>query len=104
MPEQKPDKQRPEKLSEWKEELPLIPLRNMVVFPQMIVPLFIGRNKSVKALEGTLTKEIQVDKVEQEKGEFSWGTSVEKVYYSLGKNADPKGQDKVKEFLRKWKK
>ncbi|OGB89651.1 endopeptidase La [candidate division WOR-1 bacterium RIFCSPHIGHO2_01_FULL_53_15] len=60
MPEQKPDKQRPEKLSEWKEELPLIPLRNMVVFPQMIVPLFIGRNKSVKALEDTLAKEKMV--------------------------------------------
>lgn len=56
-PEQKADKTKPEKLSEWKEELPLIPLRNMVVFPQMIVPLFIGRNKSVKALEDTLAKE-----------------------------------------------
>jgi len=60
MPEQKPDKERPEKLSEWKEELPLIPLRNMVVFPQMIVPLFIGRSKSVKALEDTLKKEKMV--------------------------------------------
>jgi len=60
MPEQKPDKSRPEKLGEWKEELPLIPLRNMVVFPQMIVPLFIGRSKSVKALEDTLAKEKMV--------------------------------------------
>ncbi len=42
---------------EWRDELPLIPLRNMVVFPQMIVPLFIGRSKSVKALEDTLEKE-----------------------------------------------
>ncbi len=42
---------------EWKDELPLIPLRNMVVFPQMIVPLFIGRSKSVKALEDTIEKE-----------------------------------------------
>jgi ATP-dependent Lon protease len=57
MPEHKPDKS---KLAEWEEELPLIPLRNMVVFPQMIVPLFIGRNKSVKALENTLAKEKMV--------------------------------------------
>ncbi|MDD4178847.1 MAG: endopeptidase La, partial [Candidatus Margulisbacteria bacterium] len=57
MPEQKPDKHRPEKLGEWREELPLIPLRNMVVFPQMIVPLFIGRSRSIKALEDTLAKE-----------------------------------------------
>ncbi|MFA4858601.1 MAG: endopeptidase La [Candidatus Margulisiibacteriota bacterium] len=54
---EKAEKNRPENLTEWHEELPLIPLRNMVVFPQMIVPLFIGRNKSVKALEDTLAKE-----------------------------------------------
>jgi len=59
-PEQKPEKDKPEKLSEWKEELPLIPLRNMVVFPQMIVPLFIGRSKSIKALEGVMEKEKMV--------------------------------------------
>jgi len=51
---------KPEKIGEWREELPLIPLRNMVVFPQMIVPLFIGRNKSIKALEDTLAKEKMV--------------------------------------------
>lgn len=53
----KADKNRPEKLTEWKEELPLIPLRNIVVFPQMIVPIFIGRSRSVKALETTIAKE-----------------------------------------------
>ena len=52
----KPDKQLPVQ-AQWKDELPLIPLRNMVVFPQMIVPLFIGRSKSIKALEDTLEKE-----------------------------------------------
>jgi ATP-dependent Lon protease len=58
--EEKADKKNPEKLSEWRDTLPLIPLRNMVVFPQMVVPLFIGRSKSVKALEGTLNKERMV--------------------------------------------
>ena len=54
----KAEKPASSKLSyEWKDELPLIPLRNMVVFPQMIVPLFIGRSKSVKALEDTIEKE-----------------------------------------------
>jgi len=52
-----PEKSRQDNTNEWREELPLIPLRNMVVFPQMIVPLFIGRNRSVKALEETLAKE-----------------------------------------------
>jgi len=60
MPEEKFDSASPDKLTEWKEILPLIPLRNMVVFPQMIVPLFIGRSKSVKALEDTLVKEKMV--------------------------------------------
>jgi len=31
--------------------LPILPLRDIVVFPYMIVPLFVGRDKSVKALE-----------------------------------------------------
>ena len=31
---------------------PVLPLRDIVVFPHMIVPLFVGREKSVHALEG----------------------------------------------------
>ena len=30
---------------------PLLPLRDIVIFPDMIVPLFVGREKSVKAIE-----------------------------------------------------
>jgi len=33
---------------------PVLPLRDIVVFPQMIVPLFVGRDKSVKALEAVM--------------------------------------------------
>ena len=39
--------------------LPLLPLRDIVVFPDMIVPLFVGREKSVKAIEEVM-KMIQV--------------------------------------------
>ena len=32
--------------------IPLLPLRDIVVFPHMVVPLFVGRPKSIQALEG----------------------------------------------------
>ncbi len=54
--------------------------------------------------KGLLTKEIEALKIEEEKGEFSWGSMVEKKYYVLGKNAEPKGEKRVKEFLSQWKK
>ena len=33
------------------EDYPVLPLRDIVVFPHMIVPLFVGREKSIRALE-----------------------------------------------------
>jgi len=35
----------------YKGAIPLIPLRDIIVFPHMVVPLFVGREKSIKALE-----------------------------------------------------
>ena len=40
--------------------LPVLPLRDIVVFPHMIVPLFVGREKSVKALEAVMSKNKQI--------------------------------------------
>jgi ATP-dependent Lon protease len=33
------------------QSYPVLPLRDIVVFPHMIVPLFVGREKSIRALE-----------------------------------------------------
>ena len=33
-----------------KIDLPLLPLRDIVVFPSMVIPLFVGRDKSINAL------------------------------------------------------
>ena len=38
-------------------ELPLLPLRDIVVFPGMITPLFVGRSKSIQALEEVMSKD-----------------------------------------------
>lgn len=44
---------------------PVLPLRDIVVFPYMIVPLFVGREKSVRALEEVMNKDKQIILVTQ---------------------------------------
>ncbi len=46
-------------------QLPLLPLRDIVVFPQMIVPLFVGRDKSVVALEKAMEADKEIFLVSQ---------------------------------------
>ena len=45
--------------------LPILPLRDIVVFPNMIVPLFVGRDKSVRALEEVMNQDKQIILVAQ---------------------------------------
>ena len=40
--------------------LPVLPLRDIVVFPHMVVPLFVGREKSVRALEDVMKDDTQI--------------------------------------------
>ncbi len=47
--------------------LPVLPLRDIVVFPHMIVPLFVGREKSVRALENVMDNDKQILLVTQKK-------------------------------------
>ncbi|OYW33519.1 MAG: hypothetical protein B7Z45_08405, partial [Azorhizobium sp. 12-66-6] len=48
MTSQKP---RPALVAGVSQTFPVLPLRDIVVFPHMIVPLFVGREKSIRALE-----------------------------------------------------
>ncbi len=41
-------------------ELPLLPLRDVVVYPHMVLPLFVGRQKSIEALEDAMSNDKQV--------------------------------------------
>lgn len=41
-------------------ELPLLPLRDVVVYPHMVIPLFVGREKSIEALEAAMTSDKQI--------------------------------------------
>ena len=42
------------------DAFPILPLRDIVVFPHMIVPLFVGREKSIKALEEVMGQDKQI--------------------------------------------
>jgi ATP-dependent Lon protease len=53
-----------------REELPLIPLKDMVVFPYMVIPLLVGREKSIKALEEAMQLDHVVALVSQREAEI----------------------------------
>src|ERR1700753_3993845 len=40
--------------------LPVLPLRDVVVYPHMVIPLFVGRDKSMRALERAMEGERQI--------------------------------------------
>jgi ATP-dependent Lon protease len=46
-------------------DLPLLPLRDVVVFPHMVIPLFVGRPKSIKALESAMLVDRRIMLVAQ---------------------------------------
>ena len=59
--------------------LAVLPLRDIVVFPHMIVPLFVGREKSVRALEAVMKEDKQILLVSQ-KNATQDDPSVDDIY------------------------
>ncbi len=53
-----------------KSSLPLLPLRDIVVFPSMVIPLFVGRDKSISALNEVMKKEKKIILVTQKNSEI----------------------------------
>ncbi|KKL97110.1 hypothetical protein LCGC14_1837750, partial [marine sediment metagenome] len=64
------------------KKLPLIPLRNLIVFPNLVVPLFVGRTNSIKALEGAMKKNQIIALVAQKGAEIENPT--ENDLYEIG--------------------
>ena len=55
---------------EVKFSLPLLPLRDIVVFPSMVIPLFVGRDKSISALNEVMKNEKKIILVTQKNSEI----------------------------------
>ena len=54
---------------EIKRQLPLLPLRDIVVFPSMVIPLFVGRDKSISALNEVMQNEKKIILITQKNSE-----------------------------------
>ena len=54
------DKKDDKDPSGGQERVPLLPLRDIIVFPHMVVPLFVGRQRSIKALEEATQKQSPI--------------------------------------------
>src|SRR5690606_41239958 len=50
-------------------ELPVLPLRDVVVFPHMVIPLFVGRDKSIRALDIAMEGDKRILPVAQKSAE-----------------------------------
>ena len=53
--------------------------------------------------KGEQLKEFEVDKIVKEKGDFSWGSEAEKIYYKLGPDAKPTMDTRVKDYVERKK-
>ena len=42
------------------QQLPLLPLRDLIIFPHMMMPLFVGREKSINALEEAMNQQVDI--------------------------------------------
>ncbi len=53
--------------TDFSQPLPVLPLRDVVIFPHMVIPLFVGREKSIQALEAAMLNNKQIFLVSQKK-------------------------------------
>ncbi len=68
----------------------------MAVFPKITM-----RSVYYQLRKGVELGELKVERVIKEKGNYSWGSEAEKIYYKLGANAKPSGDKRIREYLEK---
>jgi len=54
----------------YEGKTPVLPLRDVVVYPHMVIPLFVGREKSIQALDAAMSKDKQILLVAQKSAEI----------------------------------
>src|SRR5690606_21589986 len=64
------------------QQLPLLPLRDLIIFPHMMMPLFVGREKSINALEDAMSKQSDIVLAAQKDAKTN--NPDEKDIYSVG--------------------
>ncbi|MCB9361811.1 hypothetical protein H6504_00105 [Candidatus Woesearchaeota archaeon] len=66
------------------------------LFPKVSMRLFYYHLK-----KGVELGEFRVDKVKKAQGDYSWGTDVERIYYTLGDHAQPQGVERVRDYVKR---
>ena len=66
--------------------LPLLPLRDIVVFPNMVIPLFVGRDKSITALNEVMKHNKKIILVTQKNSEIDNPKSKDLFHYGCESN------------------
>ena len=84
-----------EKVEETKKMMPIIPLRGITVFPNMIIHFDIGREKSLKAVEAAMLQEEKILLVTQKDASLDSPTAEE--LYAVGTVAKIKQVGKLKQ-------
>lgn len=68
------------------------------IFPKVSKRLFYYHLR-----KGVELGQFQIDKIEKETGEYSWGTIAEKIYYTLAENAQPSKNPQIDAYFLKRK-
>ena len=90
-----------------KISLPLLPLRDIVVFPSMVIPLFVGRDKSISALNEVMKKDKKIILVTQKNSEIDDPSKTDPstgYCYGCGRSNEEKQLWKKEDTSDDWKK